>query len=51
MRWPRDEAGQLLAERQMAKGTRGQVAGGQIIRPPDVETLSDLYISKDQSSR
>lgn len=49
--------GELLKEIELAKGTRGTASGrdssgGSIIRPPenDIPTLSDMGITKDQSS-
>lgn len=45
------KVGQLLREREMAKGTR-LAPGGNTVRPPEDElTLDDLHISKSQSSR
>jgi hypothetical protein len=50
------KCGALLAEREMAKGTRGQLvgrdgSGGHISRPPEeAQSLADLGISKQQSS-
>lgn len=45
-------AGELLAEMEKNKGTRGQLAGSSIVRPPeDAPTLSDLGINKSKSSR
>lgn len=46
-------AGQLLAEMPKNQGTKGQLAGGNTIVPPenDVKTLADLGISKNESSR
>jgi hypothetical protein len=39
--------GQLLSEREMAKGTRGQFAGGSTLRPPETaQLLAGLGISK-----
>ena len=51
------KAGELLSERDKAKGSRGQFAGsspsgGTIVRPPETgaPTLRDLGITKQQSS-
>ena len=45
-------AGEMLAEMEKAKGTRGQLSGGSIVRPPENRpTLSDLGIDKHDSSR
>jgi hypothetical protein len=50
-------AGELLAEMEKNKGTRGQLRGedpgGRIVQPPGDPTpkLSDLGITKSQSSR
>lgn len=46
-------AGQLLAEMPKNQGTKGQLAGGNTIVPPEnyVKTLADLGISKNESSR
>jgi hypothetical protein len=47
--WGRRERriGQLLRDREMAKGTRGQLAGGSTLRPPETaQPLADLTISK-----
>jgi hypothetical protein len=48
---------QLIREREMARGTRGQLAGreasgGRVIRPPEDQpkTLAEMNISKDQSA-
>jgi hypothetical protein len=44
--------GQLLKVLEMAKGTRGQRAGGSTVRPPETaQPLAELGISKTQSSR
>ena len=51
------KAGQLLAQTQKSKGTRGQLkgrrsSGGRNIRPPEkTPTLRELGITKDQSSQ
>ena len=42
----------MLAGMAKAKGTRGQLAGDTVVRPPEEnKALSDLGISKNQSSR
>ena len=44
------KTGQLLGDAPKAKGTRGQLAGSRVERPPvEEKTISNLGISKDQS--
>jgi hypothetical protein len=46
------KCGELLNVREMAKGTRGQLAGARMTRGPEIAPpLADLGISYDQSSQ
>ena len=52
------KCGELLAETEKAKGSKGQLigrdpSGGSVVRPPEqnVKTLSEMGITKDQSSK
>lgn len=46
------KAGEMLAKVEKNPGTRGQLSGNRMVRPPaDAPTLSDMGITRDQSSR